>query len=78
MIQGFKHKKLKRLFEAGDRKGLRADYVEKIENILAVLNRARAVEDMNLQGFRLHALKGDQKGFYAVTLRANYCLTSGL
>ena len=72
VIQGFRHKRLKRLFEEGDRKALRADYVEKIENILAVLNRARAAEDMSLPGFRLHALKGDLKGFYAVTVRANY------
>jgi toxin HigB-1 len=72
VIQGFRHKKLKRLFEEGDRKGVRPDYVEKIENILAVLNRACTAEDMNLPGFRLHALKGDLKGFYAVTVRANY------
>jgi proteic killer suppression protein len=72
VIQGFRHKRLKRLFEEGDRKGPRVDYVGKIENILAVLNRARAVEDMNLPGFRLHALKDDLKGFYAVTVRANY------
>ncbi|MDF0672769.1 MAG: type II toxin-antitoxin system RelE/ParE family toxin [Nitrospira sp.] len=72
MIQGFRHKGLKRLFEDGDRKGIRAEYLEKIENILAVLNRARVPEDMNLPGFRLHPLKGDLKSFYAVTVRANY------
>lgn len=72
MIQSFRHKGLKRLFEDGDRKGIRADYVEKVENILAVLNRARTPEDMNLPGFRLHPLKGDLKGFSAVTVRANY------
>jgi proteic killer suppression protein len=27
---------------------------------------------MNLPGYRLHALKGDLKGFYAVTVRANW------
>lgn len=58
MIQSFRHKGLKRLFENGETKGIRADYVEKTENILAVLNRARSVEDMNLPGFRLHPLKG--------------------
>lgn len=72
MIQSFRHKGLKRLFEDGDRKRIRADYVQKIENVLAVLNRARAPEDMNLPGFRLHALKGDLKGCHAVTVRANY------
>jgi plasmid maintenance system killer protein len=37
-----------------------------------VLNRSRSVEDMNLPGFRLHGLKGNLRGFYAVTVRANY------
>ncbi len=48
MIQRSRHKGLKRLFEHGEAKGLRADYVEKVENILAVLNRARSIEGMNL------------------------------
>ena len=72
MIQGFRHKGLKRLFENGETKGVRPDHVEKIENILAVLDRARRPEDMNLPGFRLHPLKGDLKGFWSVTVRANW------
>jgi len=72
VIQSFRHKGLKRLFKDGDRKGIRADYIEKIENILAVLGRARSPEDMNLPGFYLHPLKGGMKGFHAVTVRANY------
>lgn len=72
MIQNFRHKGLKRLFENGDRKGIRPDLIEKAENILFVLNRARAPDDMNLPGFRLHPLKGDLKGLWAVTVRANW------
>lgn len=72
MIRGFKHKGLKRLFEKGEAKGVRADHVDKVENILAVLNRARKPEDMNLPGFRLHRLKGDLKDFWSVTVRANW------
>lgn len=72
MIRSFRHKGLKRLFEDGNRKGILAEYRDKVENILAVLNRARTPEDMNLPGFRLHPLKGSLKGFYAVTVRANY------
>lgn len=34
-------------------------YLEKIENILAVLDRPRVPEDMNLLCFRLHPLKGE-------------------
>ncbi len=72
VIRSFRHKGLKRLFEDGDRKSILAEYREKVENILAVLHRARTPEDMNLPGFRLHPLKGRLNGFYAVTVRANY------
>lgn len=72
MIENFKHKGLKRLFEDGETKGIRADLLEKVENILAVLNRAAGPNDMDLPGFRLHPLKGDRKRFYGVTVRANW------
>jgi proteic killer suppression protein len=72
VIQNFRHKSLKRLFEKGETKGVRPDHIEKIENILAVLNQARRPEDMNLPGFRLHALKG----FWSVTVRANWRVIS--
>jgi len=39
---------------------------------LARLDAAAAAEDMDLPGFRLHALQGDRKGFWAVTVRANW------
>lgn len=56
MIQGFRHKGLKRLFEKGQIKGVHPDHVEKVENILSVLNLAGQPEDMNLPGFHLHPL----------------------
>jgi proteic killer suppression protein len=48
---------------------------KKIENILFVLSRARKSEDMDLPGFHLHPLKGDMKGLWAVTVRANWRVT---
>ncbi len=72
MIQRFRHKGLKRLFQQGDAKGVPPDLLEKLENILFVLSRARRPEDMNLPGFRLHRLKGDLRGFWSVTVRANW------
>lgn len=71
MIERFRHKGLKRLFQQGDVKGISPELLEKLENILFVLNRARRPEDMNLPGFGLHRLKGDFKGFWSVTVRAN-------
>ena len=60
------------MFADDERKGIRPDLVEKIENILVVLNRARSPQDMNLPGFRLHPLRGDLKGYWSVTVRANW------
>ena len=72
MIRSFGHKGLKRLFGKGETKSIHPDHVEKVENILAFLNRARKPEDMDLPGFRLHPLKGDRKGFWSVDIRANW------
>lgn len=46
--------------------------IEKLENILAVLSRARVPSDASLPGFRLHPLKGRLEGFWSVTVRANW------
>jgi proteic killer suppression protein len=43
-----------------------------LRDILARLDAAATVSDMNLPGFRLHPLKGSRKGFWAVTVRANW------
>ena len=72
MIRSFKDRRLKRLYEAGDRSRLQPEHVEKVENILARLDAAVTAEDMNLPGFRLHPLRGDRKGFWSVTVRANW------
>jgi toxin HigB-1 len=72
MIRSFRHRGLKRLFERGDNAQVRPDMLERIENILAVLDRADSAEKMNLPGFRLHRLRGDLRGFWAVTARANW------
>jgi proteic killer suppression protein len=72
MIQSIRHKGLKRLFQEDDPSGVNPEHVGKLRNILARLSAARVVADMDLPGFRLHALKGEMKGFWAVTVRANW------
>ena len=49
-----------------------AEHAVKLPDILARLDAAGRIEDMDLPGFRLHALKGELKGFWAVTVRANW------
>ena len=72
MIRSIRHKALKRLHEKDDPRGLMADHVIKLGDILVRLDAAGMVEDMDLPGFRLHALKGELKGFWAVTVRSNW------
>ncbi|MCL4702852.1 peptidase [Nitrospirales bacterium NOB] len=72
MIESFRHKGLKRLYQRGDRSGVNPDHVERIENILSILSVAECLSDIDLPSLRLHAMKGDRKGFHAVTVRANW------
>ena len=72
MIKSVRHKGLKKLFEDGNRSGIRADQVKRMENILSMLSIAEKLKDLDLPSLRLHALKGDLKGFHAVTVRANW------
>jgi toxin HigB-1 len=72
MIKSFKHRGLKRLYERGDRRGIRSDLLEIVEDILARLDEADTAQAMNLPGYRLHTLKGDLKGLWSVTVRANW------
>lgn len=71
MIRTIRHKGLKKLFEQDDAGGVNPEHVGKLRNILATLHAARTVDHMDLPGFRLHPLKGEFKGFWAVTVRAN-------
>jgi toxin HigB-1 len=59
-------------YEDADPRGVMAEHVVKIRDILARLDAAGTVEDMDVPGFRLHPLKGGLKGYWAVTVRANW------
>jgi proteic killer suppression protein len=71
VFRSFRRRGLKRPYERDDKSQVRADMLEKFENILALLDRADMPEVMNLPGFGLHRLRGDLRGFWAVTVRAN-------
>ena len=72
MIQSFRHKGLKRLYENDDSRGVLAEHAGKLRDILARLDAAIVVEDMDLPGFWLHSLKGNLADMWAVTVRANW------
>ena len=72
VITGFRNKGLRMLFEHDDGRNLPANMLNRIRIILSTLNATSNVVGMDIPTFRLHALKGDLKGFYAVTVRANW------
>jgi proteic killer suppression protein len=72
MIRSIRHKGLKRLYEDDDARGVITEHAVKLRDILVRLDAASSVDDMDVPGFRLHPLKGEMKGFWAVTVRANW------
>ncbi len=72
MIASFRHKGLKLLFEKDDASKLSAEHANRLRLILSALDAADTIEDMDQPAFRLHPLKGDLKGYWAVTVRANW------
>lgn len=72
MIVGFRPKGLKLLFERGERRKVQPVYADKIERILARLDEASEVGNMDLPGFGLHRLKGDLAGYWSVRVSGNW------
>ncbi len=72
MIESFRHKGLKALYEHDDPSKVRSDQAARIRMILSVLDAASTVDDMAQPTFRLHPLKDDLPGMWAATVRANW------
>jgi proteic killer suppression protein len=72
VIRSIRHKGLRRLYEDDDPRGVLSEHTEKLRDILARLDAAGMIADMDLPAFRLHPLKGELKGYWAVTVRANW------
>lgn len=72
MIGGFRHKGLERLFVDGDARGVSADQVKRLRRILAALHASSSPAGMNLPGWRLHPLKGELAGLWAVNVSGNW------
>lgn len=72
MIATFRHRGLRRLHADDDARGVSGVHARRIRLILAALDAAETIEAMDVYTFRLHALKGDLVGFWAVTVQANW------
>jgi proteic killer suppression protein len=75
MIESFRHKGLRLFFERDDGSKLIPALLPRIRLILSTLDATDAIEGMNNPMFKLHPLKGDLRGHWAVTVRANWRIT---
>ncbi len=75
MIRSFRHRGLKALYEGRSSAKVTADHLPKLSRILTVLDEATQPAEMDLPGFRLHALKGGLKGHHAVSVSGNWRVT---
>lgn len=72
MIKSFRHKGLQRYFETGGKTGIQAEHEARLRMRLTALDTAMCIEDMDLPGFRLHPLKGNRKGLWAIDVNRNW------
>ncbi|OON41480.1 Killer protein [Izhakiella australiensis] len=75
MIKSFKHKGLKQYFETGSTAGIMPQHAKKLKVQLAFLNQADKASDLDLPGYRLHALKGDRNEIWSITVNGNWRMT---
>ena len=75
MIRSFRHRGLKALYDGRTEKRVSPQHVDRLLDILAVLDRSAKPDDMNLPGFRLHPLKVELKGHWAVWVSGNWRVT---
>ena len=75
MIRSFKDRGLKALYDKRTAGRVAPQHIDKLRDILAVLDRSRTAQDVDLPGYRLHALKGTLKGQYAVYVSGNWRVT---
>jgi len=75
MIKSFRHKGLRQFFDTGRAAGIQASHATRLRMQLAALDTAATIDDMDLPGFRLHPLKGNQKGRWAISVNGNWRVT---
>jgi toxin HigB-1 len=75
MIQSFRHKGIRKFFESGSATGIKPHNANRLRMLLVALDTAQSIDDMNVPGFRLHLLKGSERGRWSVWVNGNWRLT---
>lgn len=72
MIRNIRHKGLAALYHDDETRSVQQAHVKRLRQILALLDAATVIADMDAPGLRLHTLRGSLQGFYAVTVSGNW------
>lgn len=75
MIRSFKSKKLKRFWEKGEDRHVSAKDRARVADILAALDSAFVIEDMDVPGWRLHKLEPHSRNRWSVDVDQNWRVT---
>ena len=76
MIKTFRHKGLQSFFEKGSLAGIQPTHAPRLAAMLRRLNETTNAQGMNLPGWRLHPLKGQElKGHWSVWVNGNWRMT---
>lgn len=75
MIRTFRHKGLERFFRTGSVGGIQPKHAPRLRLQLFALDNAKRPEDMKAPGWRLHRLRGELEGYWAVDVSGNWRLT---
>jgi len=75
MIKSFKPKGLERYYKCGTTRGIQSIHAKRLRMQLAVLDTAQTIEDIDIPGYRLHALKGDRQSIWSISVSGNWRLT---
>ena len=74
MIRRIRHRGLRRFYESGDTRGVSAQHAALLRILLTALDATTSPAGLNNPAFRLHPLKGERKGEWAVSVSGNWRL----
>jgi len=75
VIKSFRHKGLKKFYETGSAAGIQSTHKSRVRMILIALETSLGIDDMDIPGLKLHALKGKLKERFAVSVSGNWRIT---
>jgi proteic killer suppression protein len=75
VIKSFRHRGIERFFRTGSKAGIQPKHANRLRLQLFALDNAKDPGDLNAPGWRLHALAGNLKDHWSITVSGNWRLT---